>query len=183
MFWGSVQLVDRGNVKNTFGLAVGLAVVYDVAHLVAIPDVFYLGAWLVFLLRLVTWHYVVSLFGAVIVTAATILAPYFLVPLLVSFVGDSELRAYLVLYGLPIGVFGTWLVTAVRRRRRASEPVQGGDAAFPTARVQRGGRARVAKPPAVVAAPDAAPVAAPIAAPKAPEPVTPRSDGGPTFLT
>jgi hypothetical protein len=183
VFWGSLRIIDRGNVKNTFTLAVCLGLLDDFTNFFGIPDVLYVGAWLVFLVRLVTWHYDVGLLRAILVTATTVLAPYFLMPQLVKFVGDSEARAYVVLYGLPIGVFGTWIVTALRKRGRTDEPVHGDDSAVPPARIARWSRKSSAKPP-VVAAPRvvAPPIAAPVVASKLVEPITPPSDGGPTFL-
>ena len=182
VFWASIHLFDRGNAKNTFGLAVVLGVVCDLSHVFGIPDVFYLVAWLVFLLRLVMWHYGLGLLGAAVVTASTVLGPYFLLPEIAKFVGDSELRDDLVIYGFPLAVFGTWIATAVRKRMQAGPPAPapGDDSTLPPARVARGGRKRAAQPPIAVVPPV---VAAPAVAAAAPEPVTPRSDGGPTFLT
>lgn len=179
VFWGSVHLFDRGNVKNTFGLAVVLGAVFDLTHVFGIPDIFYLVAWLVFLLRLVMWHYGLGLLTAAVVTASTVLGPYFLLPQIAKFVGDSELRDDLVIYGFPLAVLGTWIATAMRKRMRAGLPAPGDDSALPSARVARGGRKRAAKLPEVAVTVVAAP---PVAA-AAPAPVTPRSDGGPTFLT
>jgi hypothetical protein len=176
VFWGSFELLDRGNAKNTFGLAVILGVICVLTHLAGVPDLFYLCAWLVFLFRLVTWHHGLSTLAAVIVTAATVFAPYLIVPLMVRFIGDSELRFDLVFYGFPIAVFGTWIVTAMRRRARSRDQAPGD--VIPVARVERGGR-RAASVPAVV--PVAVPVA-PIAAPRTPDPMAPRGDK-PTFLT
>jgi hypothetical protein len=173
VFWGSIELLDRGNAKNTFGLAVILGVICDLTHLAGVPDLFYLCAWLVFLFRLVTWHHGLGVLASAIVTAATVFAPYLVIPLLVRFIGDSELRLDLVFYGLPIAVFGAWIVTAMRRRARPRDQAPGD--VIPMAQIERGGR----KPAASV--PVAVPVA-PIAAPRTPDPVAPRGDK-PTFLT
>jgi hypothetical protein len=168
IFWGSIQLLDRGNVKNAFWVAVVWGAVYDFSHWTMLPDMIYLAAWLVFLLRLVTWHYGLSLLGAVIVTAATVLAPYLIMPQIVKFVGDSALRDALVLYGFPIVVFGTWLVTSLRKRASASAnaPAPGEGDAVPLARVARWGRKRAAKQAAEAATPVVAAPAAPLLAPE-----------------
>ena len=109
IFWGSIKLVDRHNEKNSFGLALGLGVIFAFSRAFGIPDIFMLVAWLVFLLRLVTWHYNLTLLGAIIVTASTIFAPYLLLPPITRFVGGSPLRDDLVIYGFPIAVLGVWI--------------------------------------------------------------------------
>jgi hypothetical protein len=179
VFWGSVKLLDRDNVKNTFGLAVALGALFDLTHIFGIPDIIYLVAWLVFLVRLVMWHHDLGLLKALAVTAATVFGPYFLLPPIVAFVGDSAVLDDVVVYGFTLAVFGTWAVTSARARRRSRLTVSAQDTALPAARVERGGRKRAVTPPVVAVIPVVA--AASVQAP--PEPVAPRSDGGPTFLT
>ena len=164
------MVVDRHNDKNSFGLALGLGVLFAFSRAVGIPDLFYVAAWLVLLLRLLTWHYNLTLLGAVLVTASTIFSPYLLVPLIMKFVGTSPLRDYLVLYGFPGVVLGVWVSMKVRGFRAKADA----DGTIPAARIARGGRERAATND-----PIAAPT--PIAAPKPADP--PRTDGQPTFLS
>lgn len=184
VFWGCVHLFDRGNVKNTFGLAVVLGAAFDLTCVLGIPVILYLVAWLVawpvFLLWLVMRRYGLGLLAAAVVTASTVLGPSFLMLQIAPFIGHSELREDLVFYWFPLAVLGTWIATAMRKRMRAGLPAPGDDGALPSARVARGGRKRAAKPPEVAVMPV---VAAPPVAAEAPAPVTPRSDGGPSFLT
>jgi hypothetical protein len=165
IFWGTIRLLDRHNAKNSFGIAVGLGALYAFAHMAMIPDILYLVAWLVLLLRIVTWHHNMNLLGAIVVTASTIFTPYFIMPPIVNWVGGSEVRALIVLYGVPIGVFGTWAVAWIRGRN----PGPKRERALPKARVERGGRKKPVEP--IVA----------VAPPKSPDPSTPRGDG-PTLL-
>ena len=177
IFWGTIRIADKHNATNTFGKAVGLAMLADFAHFGGIPSMVYLGAWLLLLMRLTMHYYNLNLLGAIVVTASTVLSPYFIGPELVKFVGDSELRAYLVLYGLPLVAFGIWIGLWIRGMGR-SPAGDVGDGVLPRARLQRWiRRKRVAKP--VEVAPIVAP--SPIVAPKLADP--PRADGQPTFLS
>jgi hypothetical protein len=175
VFWGSIRIVDGANAKNSFGLAVVLAAIFDFTHLAGIPDLVYLLAWLLFLTRLVMWHYELGLGGGLVITGVTVLAPFFAMPVMLRLVGDSELRAYLLLYGLPIAVFGTWIVSIVRSRLpHEATPTS----PLPQARVERGGRrAKRAAPTPVAPKPSVSVVAS-----KPPAPRPDRAPGEPTLL-
>lgn len=165
VFWGTIWLVDRHNPKNSFGLAFGLGVIFDFTHAFGIPDLFYLIAWLVFLARLVSWHHNLGIVQTLIVTASTVFTPMYLAKGLVKWVGDSPLRDSLVLYGLPVVVFGAWGYAWFRARAGRPVPVEEGG--LPQARVEK-------------IASEKKPARAPAVAPAPPPP--PRPDGEPSIL-
>ncbi|HEX4423712.1 MAG TPA: hypothetical protein VH165_37635 [Kofleriaceae bacterium] len=177
VFWGSLQILDRGNYKNTLGGALLLALIACSTRMIGIPDLFYTGGWLVIVLRVLVSYYHVNLLRSLVVTAATVLAPYVVGPLLLRLAVESELAGTALVYGLPIAVFGAWIIGAVRKRRAriAAREVGMVDHTLPVARVERGGRTRAATPAPVIAAPPAAPL-------RSPEVVVARTDK-PTFLT
>jgi hypothetical protein len=165
VFWAAIKLVDRHNPKNSFGLAVGIATVFTFSFSFGVPWIYMSIAWLLFLARLVAWHYNLSLAQTAIVTAATVFGPRFIAEQLAQWVGDSAFRDSLVFYGLPVVVFGAWGFSWVRARAGRPEPVEEGG--LPRARVEK-----IATEKKPVHAPTVAPPAAP----------PPRPDGEPSIL-
>ncbi|HUJ63034.1 MAG TPA: hypothetical protein VLX92_31255 [Kofleriaceae bacterium] len=170
VFWGSLALIDRGNSRNKFALALLIGVLAVVTaftrSMMPFADIVYLVVWLVLLLRLLALYYHVDLLRSIGVVAATLAAPYLILPLFVRAVGGSEAKAWLVLYGFPVVTIGAWIALRTTRGRDAGERI-------PRARVARVGKDAKrddapAAPPPVIAAPAVPP---------------PRPDGEPTLLS
>ncbi len=140
--------------------------IFDFTHAFGVPDIFLLIAWLLFLARLVSWHHNLAIVQTLVVTASSYFVPKYTVRMLADWVGDSPLRDSLVLYGLPVAVFGTWGYSWFRARADRPEPVEEGG--LPQARVEK------------IAA-EKKPVHVPTVAPAPPPP--PRADGEPTMLS
>lgn len=150
IYWGTIKILDRYNVKNTFGVALCIGAVYAFSFQFPLPGFVMLVAWLVLLMRVTMWHYGINLGGAAIATVSTVLAPYFVMPYLLKFIGDSELRAGAVLYGLPAITLGVYVVSRVRNHHATDKPKWGKrEPELPEARV-----VEIAKP---VIAPAVAP--------------------------
>ena len=122
IYWGTIKILDRYNVKNTFGVALWIGALYTFSFSFPLPGIALVVAWLLLLMRLTMWRYDIGLLGAAITTAATILAPYFGIPYLLMFVGDSEVRAYGVLYGVPAVTLGVYVAARLRAKDRGDEP-------------------------------------------------------------
>ncbi len=176
VFWGAIWLVDRRNPKNSFGLAVGLAAIFDFTHAFGVPDLYMQIMWILFLARLVSWHHNLSIVQTVLVIVAVVFGPSFVAKQLVTWVGDSPLRDSLAFYGLPVVVFGAWGYSWVRRRSGAGAPTD--EQGLPHARVEKLDRKRAETQPT----PAPVAVAAPVAI--APPPPPPRNDdGSPSMLS
>jgi len=169
IYWGSMKLLDRYNPKNTFGKAILVGAVYTVTFMFPISGLMMVAAWLLLLTRITMWQYDFDLVPALVATAATVLVPYFGAPYLLTFVGDSELRAYLLIYGLPGVTFGVYIASRIKNRK-AEPKVHWADkekpADLPIARVEAIGT----------------PVLAPIVAPPKYDAGTPIGDK-PSLLT
>ena len=150
IYWGTIKILDRYNVKNTFGVALWIGALYTFSFSFPLPGFVMIAAWLLLLMRVTMWHFELNLGGAAIATASTVLAPYFLMPYLLQFIGDSEARAYGVLYGVPAIVLGTYVVSRIRNRDATDKPTwrTGKEPALPEARVVEIAKP-VAAPPAV----------------------------------
>jgi hypothetical protein len=154
IYWGTIKIIDRYNVKNTFGVALCIGALYSFSFQFPLPGLVMVAAWLLLLMRVTMWHYELNLGGAAIATAATVLAPYFLMPYLMKFIGDSEARAYGMLYGVPAITLGTYVVSRLRNRNATDKPKWGDgkdEPALPEARVVE--IAKPIAPPAAVAPP------------------------------
>ncbi|HEU0034848.1 MAG TPA: hypothetical protein VFQ53_29690 [Kofleriaceae bacterium] len=194
LLWLSIRLIDRTNPYNRFAIALVWGA-FNVAAALVLQHVMWFGlflavAYLVLFVRVLTRHYELGILATIGVIALMQAIPYVVMPKLLDWVDDSELRAYVVLLGLPGGILATWLVG--RRHAIAADE----DRRVPRAKVVR---RRETEPAPVIApelpAPQIASVApvAPIAPPirpsvvpvasKAPERVAPASDAdGPRFL-
>jgi hypothetical protein len=122
IYWGSMKLLDRYNPRNTFGKALLVATVYTLTFMFPLPGMMMAVAWLLLLTRITMWQYDFDLVPSLIATAATVLVPYFGAPYLVTFIGDSELRAYLLLYALPGVTFGVYLASRIKHRNAEPKP-------------------------------------------------------------
>jgi hypothetical protein len=188
MLWGSIKIVDRNNQHNSFAAALFWAGLNLVVSLV-LREIALLGlvmalAYLVLMVRVLMNTYELGLLRALAVLALLIAAPYLLMPPLVDFVGDSELRGVVVLYGLPLGILAVWGWSRFKAREVVAD-----DSPLPRARVvKRAEPAPAASPAAPVPRAPTAPVAPPAApiqpvaavAPTAEVPASP--EGGPKFL-
>ncbi len=116
IYWGSMKLLDRYNPKNTFGKALLIGALCELSFMFPLPGFAMVAAWLVLLTRITMWQYDFDLVPSLITTAATVLVPYFGSPYLVRFIGESELRAYLLLYAVPGVTFGVYLASRIRNR-------------------------------------------------------------------
>jgi hypothetical protein len=210
LFWSAIAILERHNPFNTFGWALVWSAV-ELAVSVGLAGMSYTGwglaiAWIVFLARLLLGRYELGALHAVGVVIVTVVGPYFVFDAFVSFVGSSETRLMIALYGIPAVVLVVW-----KWPRRASDQPSN----LPPARVTRFWRRRPAKAPVpvpvpvpvlsapvvpapivptpvapivptpVLAAPVAATPPAPpaaIAPPSQPSPSPPRADGEPSFL-
>lgn len=180
VFWTAIWLVDRRNPKNTFALALGLALVFDFTHAFGVPDLYMGIAWIVFLARLVTWHYNLMLLQTLLVCVAAVFGPMFVLTQLIKWVGDSPFRDALAFYGLPVVVFGAWGFGYVRDR--LSRPAMVDEMGVPAARVEKLKRADTQPTPAA-SSPEPVPVPVRVAvAPPAPAPARDGNDG-PSMLS
>lgn len=195
MFWGAIYLLDRENPHNRFVQALAVSCVRVVVAVFAAFSLFAgLGAlvlWLVLMIRILLNYYDLGIAKTIGVIVLMIAVPYAVMPVLVDWVGDSELRATLFVYGLPLGILGAWLVL----RHRAANASD----AIPQARVVSTAdlpavpvvpsvpvAATQAPPPAAAPAPAPAKAIAPVAPVRtsAPIPVEQASgEDGPKFLT
>src|SRR5437762_400824 len=113
LLWGSIYLLDRQNIYNTFAQALAVAVVRVVVILVAgwlgiIFGLVALVAWFVLILRILLNHYdlgVVRTIGVLVLIAAV---PYVVAPQLRDALGEDEIGTLLFLYGVPATILGTW---------------------------------------------------------------------------
>ncbi len=167
IYWGSMKLLDRHNPKNTFGKALLVAGLYTLTFMFPLPGMMMVAAWLLLLTRITMWQYDFDLLPSLVTTAATVLVPYVGSPYLLRFAGDSELRAYLLLYGVPLVTLGVYVGSRIKNR--GVEPKvrwAGKEPAIPEARVVA----------------ESAPVRAPIVAPPKYDPSAPVADR-PSLLT
>src|SRR5438445_180117 len=122
LLWGSIAIVDRGNAHNKFALALlwsGINLVATLSmQVMGFFGLFMLVAYGVLMLRVLTSQYELGIVRALAVIALMIAVPYFATPPLLRFVVVSELRAAIVLYGLPGGILATWWWS----RRHPREP-------------------------------------------------------------
>jgi hypothetical protein len=173
VLWGSIRVIDRSNTQNSFGAAMAWSVLqviagYAMQH--SALGIFFLAAWLVFMLRLLTQHYHLNLLGAIIVTISTAAVPYYAIPVLVRIIGDNDVLGLAVLFGFPVVVFGVWLVPGYRARRSERDNAP----EFPTARVEQRKRATTAP---------TAPTAVAAVAPAPQKPVDDSPNREPTLLS
>jgi hypothetical protein len=125
IYWGTIKVLDRYNVKNTFGVALCMGALYAFSFSFPLPGLVMVAAWLLLLMRITMWHYDISLFGAAIATASTVLVPYFVVPYLLRFIGDSEVRGYGMLYGVPAVTLGVYVASRLRANDAGDKPKWG----------------------------------------------------------
>ncbi len=154
IYWATIKILDRYNAKNTLGTALLIGAAYALSFLFPLPGYLMVVAWLLLLVRLSIWHYELNLGGAAIATASTVLVPYLLMPYVVKFVGDSDLRAGLLLFGVPAVTVGTAVVMRLRKRETGHRPKwrpSHDEPALPEARVVE--MAKPVAPPVAVAPP------------------------------
>jgi hypothetical protein len=169
IYWGSIKALDRDNPKNTFGLALWLGGLFTLSFMFPLPGIVMVVAWLVLLIRVSMWQYDLGLVPAAIASAATVFVPYFGARYLFKFVGDSDVRAYVLVYGVPAVTLAVYLASRIKGRN--AEP-----------------KMRWAGPPTTPELPEARvaaigkPVAAPIVAPLKYDPGAHLGDK-PTLLT
>ena len=168
-FWGSIKVLDRYNSKNTLGVALGIGVLYTFSFMFPLPGFVMISAWLLLLIRLTMWHYELGLLPAIIAAAATVFVPYFVQPYMLAFVGNSVVRGYGLIYGLPILTLVGYAV--IRFKRRGLEPT-----------VRWAGKQVEAVLPEARVAAIGPPVAAPVVAPPTYVPGAPVGDK-PSLLT
>lgn len=120
IYWGSIKLLDRYNPKNTFGVALCLGLLCTLSFMFPLPGLVMVVAWVVLLIRLSMWQYDLGLVPAAIAAAATVFVPYFGSPYLFKFVGDSEVRAYVLVSGVPGVTLAVYM--ASRFKGRNAEP-------------------------------------------------------------
>jgi hypothetical protein len=187
MLWGAIALIDRHNAYNRFPTALIWSAL-NVAAAFVLREIALLGlfvgiAYLVLMIKVLMRHYELGILQTLGVLGLLIAAPHVLMPPLLGFVETSELRAILVLFGLPLGIIAIWLVGRYKARRRVEDVTADG---LPQARVVKRAPTSDVRPAELPAAPvpevPAPPPIAPIAT-SAPEPVAPASPTeGPRFL-
>jgi hypothetical protein len=152
IYWGSIKLLDRYNPKNTFGVALWFGLLCTLSFMFPLPGLVMVVAWMVLLIRISMWQYDLGLVPAAIAAAATVFVPYFGSPYLFKFVGDSDVRAYALVYGVPGVTLAVYLASRVKGRNAEPKLKWAGAPStpeLPEARVEAIGK----------------PVAAPIGAP------------------
>ena len=66
IYWGTIKILDRYNVKNTFGVALCIGALYAFSFSFPLPGFVMIAAWLVLLMRVTMWHFELNLGGAAI---------------------------------------------------------------------------------------------------------------------
>lgn len=174
LFWGSIYVFDRYNAQNKFGYAVALSLLHLIVALTVqymfFAGVFFAVGWLTFMLWLLLMSYQIGPIKGLAVLATSNVLPYYLLPWLARFVGDSETEAWTVLYGFPVVVAVVWLRPDRWLRNRAEKKAEAKPerAELPVARVER--QPRPAKP----SAPQPVASVAPAAVAATPPSETPR---------
>src|SRR3954471_11899545 len=120
VLWGSIKLLQRDNPKNTLGTALAMGLLFTLTHQFPLPGYLYLIAWLLLMARFVMWHYHLNILGTLLVTAATVFGPSFIVDQLINVIGDSETLAAVIFFGLPIATIGTWFYLRQQGKRAAA---------------------------------------------------------------
>lgn len=132
LLWASIKLVDRENPTNHFiaalvisaiNIAVNLALPYLLAGVAGLLFLRFLVlpiglGYLVLMVRMVKNRYGLSTLKTIGVFGLLVAAPYVLMDDLERWVGYSQLRALLVLFGMPTAILGVWIWG--RRRARFS---------------------------------------------------------------
>ena len=112
--WATVWLLAGSHhPKNSFGLAVGLGVVFDVTSIFAISPWLYFGGWGLFLYRLLRWHYDLDVIPAAIATVATAVGPWLVLTQVLVLL--SPTASDIAQVAVTIAIAAAWLVVRLRR--------------------------------------------------------------------
>jgi hypothetical protein len=128
MLWLSIHLLERNNPYNKFlhalvysAIRIGIDIAVVILSMGFLPSLSMLGAYLVLGVRLLMYHYELSIWKALAVIGLMVAMPYILNEQIFGFVGNSWLRMILVIYGLPTAILLTW-VYGMYRSRYAKRP-------------------------------------------------------------
>jgi hypothetical protein len=123
MLWLSIHLLERSNPYNKFlhalvysAIRIGIDIAAAILTLGFFPSVGLLTAYLILGVRLLMYHYELSIWKALAVIGLMVAMPYILNEQIAEFVGRSWVRLIIVIYGLPTAILATWLVGRWRGR-------------------------------------------------------------------
>jgi hypothetical protein len=123
MLWLSIHLLERDNPYNKFlhalvysAIRIGIDIAVGILAMGFFPALGLLVAYLIVGVRLLVYHYELSIWKALAVIGLMVAMPFLLGEQIQQFVGNSLVRAIIVIYGLPTAILATWVIGMYRNR-------------------------------------------------------------------